>query len=195
MKQDHGTTTYHLPPPYGSLGLGYVRLGEFHDDHFFDGKSQNTRGAHDRTPHTVRGDYDGELRNKPAHAVPLASARQRPENPKGKPGRPFAGGARGGGPAGVRDARSRSAVGAGTTGTPPPCSLKQFGGRVWRRIIAPVTPPAVGPCFRRHLISCRPKLRQNETWLPNHNPKPTPAWLGGAMRRRGATTTKKHAFL
>ena len=26
---------------------------------------------------------------KPAHAVPLASARQRPETPKGKPGRPF----------------------------------------------------------------------------------------------------------
>ena len=36
---------------------------------------------------------------------------------------------------------------------------------------------------------CRPKLRQNETGLPNHNPKkPTPAWLGGAMRCRHVTT-------
>ena len=34
--------------------------------------------------------------DKSAHAVPSASARQRPENPKGKPGRPFVG-ARGGG--------------------------------------------------------------------------------------------------
>ena len=40
-----------------------------------------------------------------------------------------------------------------------------------------------------NLIWCRPKLRQNETGLPNHNPKkPTPAWLGGAMRCRHATT-------
>ena len=38
---------------------------------------------------------DGELHLKPAHAVPLASARQHPENPKGKQGLPFAG-ARGG---------------------------------------------------------------------------------------------------
>ena len=33
----------------------------------------------------------GELRNTPAHAVPLASTHQRPENQKGKPGRPFVG--------------------------------------------------------------------------------------------------------
>ena len=39
---------------------------------------------------------DDALRNKPAHAVPLASARKHPEIPKGKPGQPFAG-ARGGG--------------------------------------------------------------------------------------------------
>ena len=37
-------------------------------------------------------------------------------------------------------------------------------------------------------------LRQNQTGLPNHNPKPTPAWLGGAMRRSHAIA-KKHAFL
>ena len=47
-------------------------------------------------------------------------------------------------------------------------------------------PPAVGPCFRRDLIPCRPKLRQNETGLPNHNAKPTPAWLSGAIARSNA---------
>ena len=49
------------------------------------------------------------------------------------------------------------------------------------------TPPAVGPCVRRNLISCRPKPHKNETGLPNHNPKPTPAWLsGGAIAPRTA---------
>ena len=53
------------------------------------------------------------------------------------------------------------------------------------------TPPPVGPCFRRNSVSCRPKLQQNQTGLPNHNPKPTPAWLGGAMRRSRAITKKR----
>ena len=44
------------------------------------------------------------------------------------------------------------------------------------------------PWGRRNSISCRAKLRQHETGLPNHNPEPTPAWLGGAMPRRHATT-------
>ena len=47
---------------------------------------------------------DDELRNKPAHAVPLASARQRPENPKGKPGR------QAGRPAGQPFARARGSA-------------------------------------------------------------------------------------
>ena len=47
--------------------------------------------------------------------------------------------------------------------------------------------PASRPCFRRNLISCRSKLRENQTGLPNHNPKPTPAWLGGAIARFSAT--------
>ena len=38
-----------------------------------------------------KNDCDGEFPDKPAQAVPLESARQRPENQKGKPGRPFAG--------------------------------------------------------------------------------------------------------
>ena len=47
----------------------------------------------DQTPH----DDDELLDEQPALAVPLASARQCPENQKGKPGRSFVG-ARGGGP-------------------------------------------------------------------------------------------------
>ena len=40
--------------------------------------------AEGRDPRSTaaEGDDDGELRNKPAHAVPLASARQHPENQK-----------------------------------------------------------------------------------------------------------------
>ena len=48
------------------------------------------------------------------------------------------------------------------------------------------TPPAVGPWFRRNFISRCPKLQQNQTGLPNHNPKPTPAWLGGGIARSDA---------
>ena len=45
------------------------------------------------------------------------------------------------------------------------------------------TPPAVGPWFRRNFISRCPKLQQNQTGFPNHNPKPTLAWLGGGIAR------------
>ena len=38
-------------------------------------------------------------------------------------------------------------------------------------------PPAVGPCFRRNLVSCRPKLQQKKTRLPDPNPKPPPGWV------------------
>ena len=41
--------------------------------------------ANARTPHVE----EEEFLNKPAHAVPLANARQNPDNQKGKPGRPF----------------------------------------------------------------------------------------------------------
>ena len=47
-------------------------------------------------------------------------------------------------------------------------------------------PPAVGPWCRRNFISRCPKLQQNQTGLPNHNPKPTPAWLGGGIARSDA---------
>ena len=84
------------------------------------------------------------------------------------------------------------------------CALAGWWGTIWRASTDPEgggaaeispeirlrsgTPPPVGPCFRRKLISCRPKLQQNQTGLPNHSPKPTPAWLGGAMRRSRAIT-------
>ena len=45
-----------------------------------------------------------------------------------------------------------------------------------------VTPQDVGPCFRRNFIPRRPNLGKNQPGLPNHNPKPTPAWLGGWVR-------------
>ena len=44
------------------------------------------------------------------------------------------------------------------------------------------TPQDVGPCFRRNFIPRRPNLGKNQPGLPNHNPKPTPAWLGGWVR-------------
>ena len=56
-------------------------------------------------------------------------------------------------------------------------------------------PPAVGPCFRRNLVSCGYGRGQNQTGLPNRNSKPTPAWLSGAMRRsRAITKTKKRTI-
>ena len=55
-------------------------------------------------------------------------------------------------------------------------------------------PPDVGPGCRRNFIPRRSNLDQNQTGLPDPNPKPTPAWLGGWVRWRHATT-KKYAFL
>jgi len=44
------------------------------------------------------------------------------------------------------------------------------------------TPPDVGPWCRSNFIPHRPNFRQNETGLPDPNPKPTPAWLGSRVR-------------
>ena len=56
------------------------------------------------------------------------------------------------------------------------------------------TPPAVGPCFHRNFICRGFGSGQNQLWLTNPNPKPTPAWLGGGVRRPRAIA-KKHALL
>ena len=50
-----------------------------------------------------------------------------------------------------------------------------------------LTLPPVGPCFRRNFFSCGYGRGQNQTGLPNHDPKLTPAWLGGAIARFNAT--------
>ena len=49
------------------------------------------------------------------------------------------------------------------------------------------TPPDVGPWCRRNFIPRRPNFRKKQTGLPDPNPKPTPAWLGGAIARSNAT--------
>ena len=54
------------------------------------------------------------------------------------------------------------------------------------------TPPAVGPCVRRNFISCGSYLDQSQTGLPNRNPKPTPAWLSGAIARSGRPKEEIH---
>ena len=73
---------------------------------------------------------ENERRNKPAHAVPLASARPAHRKPKVKPGRPFAGssfvGARGGGLWVVRATHPGSHPGGDdekpiVSCEPPPC--------------------------------------------------------------------------
>ena len=43
------------------------------------------------------------------------------------------------------------------------------------------TPQDAGPWCRRNFISCRPILEQNQTWLPEPNPKPPPAGFGGGI--------------
>ena len=43
------------------------------------------------------------------------------------------------------------------------------------------TPPPVGPWCCRNFIPRRRKLRQNQTGLPDPNPKPIPAWHGGLL--------------
>ena len=60
-----------------------------------------------------------------------------------------------------------------------------FGGGFGGWVVL-VTPPAVGPCFRRNFIPGRPNFAKKQTGLPNHNPKPTPAWLGGGIARSDA---------
>ena len=50
------------------------------------------------------------------------------------------------------------------------------------------TPPAVDPCFRRNFICRGFDIGQSRPWLPNHNPKPPPAWLGGTIARSNANT-------
>ena len=45
---------------------------------------------------------------------------------------------------------------------------------------------------RRNFIPRRPKPHQNLTGLPSHNPKPTPAWLSGAMWQSRAITKKTY---
>ena len=71
-------------------------------------------------------------------------------------------------------------------------------GKEWAGKCAVTTPPLVGPCFRLNLISWRPKPQQNQTGLPNHNLKPTPAWLGGGgaaiSRYNEKRTIQAHFF-
>ena len=52
----------------------------------------------------------------------------------------------------------------------------------WMAISTHYTPPAVGSCFRRNFISRGTGSKQNPPWLTDPNPKPTLAWLSGAMR-------------
>ena len=53
------------------------------------------------------------------------------------------------------------------------------------------TPPAIGPWCRRNSVSCGYGRGQNQLWLTDPTPKPTPAWLSGAMRRSRAITKKR----
>ena len=65
-------------------------------------------------------------------------------------------------------------------------SKKNSCGYEWRN-----TPPAVGPWCRRNLVSCGYGRDQSKLWLTDPNPKPTPDWLSGAMRRSRAITKKR----
>ena len=63
-------------------------------------------------------------------------------------------------------------------------------------MVCPGTPPPVGLCFRRNFFLRRPNFRQNQTGLPNHNPKPPQLgalWQHRAVRRKstsGASATQ-----
>ena len=46
--------------------------------------------------------------------------------------------------------------------------------------------------YRRGFISRGIYIKQNKPWLADPDPKPTPAWLGGAMRRSRAKTKKTY---
>ena len=61
------------------------------------------------------------------------------------------------------------------------------------RVTFAAAPASVGPWCRRNFIPRRSNLVKNQTGLPGPNPKPTPAWFGGWVRWRHATTPK-HAF-
>ena len=51
------------------------------------------------------------------------------------------------------------------------------------RVPGCLTTPSAGPFLRRNFISRGIGRDQNKPWLPNPDPTPTPAWLGGWMRR------------
>ena len=50
-----------------------------------------------------------------------------------------------------------------------------------RSLLESCTPPSIGPFFCRNFISRGIGIGQNKLWLPTPDPKPTPAWLGGAI--------------
>ena len=73
-----------------------------------------------------------------------------------------------------------------------------LSGRVRYDQGPPPTPPQVGSWCRRNFISFGYGRDQNKLWLTDPNPKPTPAWLSGAMRRPRAMTKNvlfRHMFL
>ena len=72
---------------------------------------------------------------------------------------------------------SPRAVNPGRVGLPWPSAVRSGEWPAWFS-----TPQDVGPCFRRNFIPRRPNLGKNQPGLPNPNPKPTPAWLGGWVR-------------
>ena len=50
-----------------------------------------------------------------------------------------------------------------------------------RSLLESCTPPSIGPFFCRNFISRGIGIGQNKLWLPTPDPRPTPAWLGGAI--------------
>ena len=53
----------------------------------------------------------------------------------------------------------------------------------------------VGTIVRAVESMCIADSTTKKTELANYNPKPTPAWFGGAMRRRQAITKKTYLFV
>ena len=100
---------------------------------------------------------------------------------------------RGGGGLDLRTVRKEGLSGIGK------CERKETGSRAgarhvsWQsfptspthrwvgRSVGRETPQDVGPFFRRNFISRGIGIGQNKPWLPTPDPKPTPAWLGGAI--------------
>ena len=56
------------------------------------------------------------------------------------------------------------------------------------------TPQDVGPFFRRNVSACGNICDQIQPRLTTPNTKPTPAWLGSAMRRSRAITKKRTIY-